>query len=101
RRWVKLFAFAVLIAGVCVRLGFWQLHRLHDRRAFNAAIEAGMHAPPTPLGELLPRGATPDPDTLAYARVEGAGTYDTAREVLLYGRSLSNDQPGNHVLTPL
>jgi cytochrome oxidase assembly protein ShyY1 len=101
RRWIKLFVFALVVAGVCVRLGFWQLQRLHDVRMFNAAIEAGMHAPPAPIETVLVAGSSADPSTVAYRRVSATGTYDTAHEVILYGRSLSNDQPGNHVLTPL
>jgi surfeit locus 1 family protein len=99
RRWIKLLVFALVVAGVCVRLGFWQLQRLHDVRVFNAAIEAGMHAPPVPVETVL--GSSPGASAAAYRRVSATGTYDMAQEVILYGRSLSNDQPGNHVLTPL
>ena len=101
RRWIKLLVFALVVAGVCVRLGFWQLQRLHDRRVFNAAIEAGMNAPPVPVETVLPPGSSPDGSIAAFRRVSATGTLDTAHEVILYGRSLSNDQPGNHVLTPL
>jgi cytochrome oxidase assembly protein ShyY1 len=99
RRWIKLLVFALVVAGVCVRLGFWQLQRLHDVRVFNAAIEAGMHAPPVPIETVL--RSAPGASSAAFRRVSATGTYDTAHEVILYGRSLSNDQPGNHVLTPL
>ncbi|GIU99620.1 MAG: SURF1-like protein [Actinomycetota bacterium] len=95
-RWLGLLAFALLVAATCVRLGIWQLDRLEQRRAFNASVRAGLTASPVELSTLAGR----DPAALAYRRVEVTGTYDPAREVLLYGRAL-NGEPGHHVLTPL
>ena len=34
-RWIGLTLFAVVVVGVCVRLGLWQLDRLDGRRDFN------------------------------------------------------------------
>jgi cytochrome oxidase assembly protein ShyY1 len=98
-RWVALFAFALVVAVVCVRLGIWQLHRLHERRAFNAEVRAGLAAAPQSLDAVLAE-AGDDPGSVAYRRVQVTGTYDTAHEVLLYGRALDGN-PGHHVLTPL
>lgn len=95
-RWLGLFAFAVLVVATCVRLGFWQLDRLEQRRALNATIRQGLAAPPVPLDALAGVGS----DRLGYRRVEVTGTYDPEHEVLLYGRAL-NGEPGHHVLTPL
>jgi surfeit locus 1 family protein len=86
----------VVVAAVCVRLGFWQLDRLEQRRALNARIAAGLAAPPQPVEALLDAPA----DDVAYRRVTASGTWDAAHEVLLYGRALDG-RPGNHVLTPL
>jgi surfeit locus 1 family protein len=83
-------------AAVCIRLGFWQLDRLEQRRAVNAAIDAGLAAPPLDVTELLRSG----PDDLAYRPVTASGTFDPSAELVLYGRSL-DEQPGDHVLTPL
>jgi cytochrome oxidase assembly protein ShyY1 len=85
-------AATIIVAAVCVRLGFWQLHRLDERRATNDAIRTGLSAPPGPL--------TTAPDEAGYRRVSASGTYDPARTLVLYGRPL-NGAPGNHVLTPL
>jgi surfeit locus 1 family protein len=38
--------------------------------------------------------------TLLYMHASATGTYDTTHELILYGR-MQDDQPGNHVLTPL
>jgi cytochrome oxidase assembly protein ShyY1 len=83
---------AALVAAVCVRLGFWQLSRLEERRTTNAAIRSGLAAPPEAL--------TGAPASAGYRRVTASGTYDDARTLVLYGRP-RNGAPGNHVLTPL
>jgi surfeit locus 1 family protein len=86
---------AVGVAALCVRLGFWQLSRLDDRRASNARIAAGL-AEPIVAFEALPDAA----DEAAYRRVTATGTYLAGDELLLYGRPLDG-RPGDHVLTPL
>jgi len=92
-RHVGVVVVALIVAAVCIRLGLWQLHRLHGRQQINAILAV--------------RGAEPardiegsDPASLPYAHVIATGTYDPAHEVILSGRSL-NGAPGNHVLTPL
>src|SRR5258705_5028103 len=47
---------ALAIAGVCVRLGFWQLDRLGQRRARNAIVAARLALPPL----RAERGSSPD-----------------------------------------
>ena len=90
---------AIVVAATCVRLGFWQLGRLHGRKDANRGIAAAERLPPAPLAELLAQ--VHDPSALRFLRVEVTGTYDAAREVLLYGRDASTGEAGNHVLTPL
>jgi surfeit locus 1 family protein len=84
---------ALVVAAVCVRLGFWQMNRLHGREQINAMLTARGAAPPVDIAHL-------DPSALPYAHVTAVGTYDPGHEVILSGRSF-NDIPGNHVLTPL
>jgi len=92
-RQVALVVIAVTIAVVCIRLGFWQLDRLHGRRAVNAML--------VERGALAPVGlAGADPESLPYAHVAVAGTYDASHEIVLSGRSYQGEA-GNHVLTPL
>src|SRR3954468_23379095 len=92
--------FVVLaIAVLFVRLGFWQLHRLHDRRGHNRVVETREAQPPQPMPRLAGRSAAAAPDA-AYRRAVATGVYDAAREVRVRNRSL-NDQAGEAVLTPL
>ncbi len=94
-RWIGLTLFAVVVVGVCVRLGLWQLDRLEGRREFNERYAAGLATAPRPLDALLADG-----EALAYRRATAMGRYDTEHEVILYGRTLEG-RTGNHVLTPL
>jgi surfeit locus 1 family protein len=96
-RWIALGLFALVMTTLCVRLGFWQLDRLHGRRYYNHLFEQGMAAPPRPI-EALVDASSGAP--LLYRQAEATGRYDPQREVLLYGRS-DQDRPGNHILTPL
>ena len=99
-RWLVLLAITIVVSATCIRLGLWQLHRLHERRAYNEAVRAGLSRPPIPLSQLVPDGARPDEAAIEYRRVVVTGSYDASREFVLYGRAL-NERPGNHVLTPL
>jgi surfeit locus 1 family protein len=87
------------VAATCIRLGFWQLDRLHGRKDANAAIAAAEAMPPRPLPELVTE--TSDPASLRFRPAVASGTYDPAHEVLLYGRASQEDVAGDQVLTPL
>jgi surfeit locus 1 family protein len=93
KRHIILIAVAAVVAITCVRLGFWQLDRLHGRRDVNAMLEARGAEAPAPLTSL-------QPDAMPYRHVTATGRYDPAHEQILSGRSQDGD-PGNHVLTPL
>jgi len=100
-RWIGLLVFAIVVAGVCVRLGIWQLDRLDQRRALNATVERGLGSDPVPVEDLLAAaGPEGDLEELAYRRVSASGTFDAGHELLLFGRALDG-RPGHHVLTPL
>lgn len=88
----------LVVVAACVRLGFWQLDRLEQRRAFNALVRSRQAQPAEPVGRLLSPGD--GADAVAYRRAWAEGRYDPAREVLLFGRSFGGE-PGSHVLTPL
>jgi len=87
-------AFAVVVAGLCVWAGFWQLDRLHQRRARNAAWAARLALPPLEL-----RGARPA-DSASQRRVVARGVYDFAAERTWVGRSFQGT-PGVALITPL
>ena len=93
-RWIVAIVLIPILAAVFVRLGFWQLDRLEQRRALNARVERGISAAPVPLDVAL---GSADP---AFRRVTAEGSYAVDGQLILFGRTLEGN-PGNHVLTPL
>ena len=92
-----LFAVVLALAGAATfaRLGFWQLSRLAERRAYNAHLEERLAAPPVLVTSLPADSATGH-----YRRVSARGVFDFSAQVALAARS-SQGSPGVHVLTPL
>ena len=88
-------AFAVLAAAVFVRLGVWQLDRLHQRRAQNALIVSRLDS-----AVVDPRGLPPDTATARFRRVRVAGVPDYAHE-LIYATRTRLGSPGVNFLTPV
>jgi surfeit locus 1 family protein len=89
----------VLLAAVFVRLGFWQLHRLEERRTTNTVSLARLEAEPMSLETLL-ASIGDDLESSQYRRVNLSGVYDTSQEVLIRSQ-VELDQAGFHVITPL
>ncbi len=85
---------AFLVAALCVRLGFWQLERLEQRRTRNALLETRLAMAPVDLG------SDTSSDSLHYRRAAGKGVFDFEREVVVMARSLRG-VPGVHIVTPL
>jgi surfeit locus 1 family protein len=93
-------AAAIFILGMCalcVRLGFWQLDRLEQRRARNAAIRAATAQPPLRLDSVA---SSADPRSFAWRRAEAAGRYHHAGDMVIRGRSREG-RPGVHLVSPL
>ncbi|HYL22142.1 MAG TPA: SURF1 family protein [Gemmatimonadales bacterium] len=93
RDWAGL-AFALAIAALCVRLGFWQLSRLRQRRERNAAVLAARARPPLEASRALTADAAQDRQLIA------RGSYDFAHEQFWHGRSYEG-VPGVDLITPL
>ena len=85
----------LLISAGFVRLGIWQLSRLHQRRAANIVAIAARGAPPVPIVA----GST-GTDTLAEHYVVAHGRYDHERDILVRSAVLDG-APGVEVVTPL
>lgn len=85
---------ALVIAAACVRLGVWQLDRLHQRRARNAQVLATRSRSPIPVAGSLSTDSARD------RRLFASGAYDYARERLWHGRSYEG-VPGVDLVTPL
>ena len=86
---------AFLAAALFVRLGIWQLHRLGERRAWNALVRERLAAPEVDLAEL-PR----DTAAIRYRRVRVRGVPDYDRELVLAART-RRGSPGVNLITPL
>ena len=95
RRAVAFLVFALVVSAACVRLGFWQLSRLAERRELNAMLAARLGGPPTPAREVAR-----DTATAAFRRVTATGTYDFANEFALASRTRQGS-PGVNIITPL
>lgn len=95
RRAIIALVFALAAAGLFARLGVWQLHRLGERRAFNARFESRAEGAPVPLDSV-------GGDTAAgkYRRVLVTGTFDFDHELVITARSRSG-APGVWLVTPL
>jgi surfeit locus 1 family protein len=89
------FLIALIVAGVCIRLGLWQLDRLEQRRARNEVIAERMRAAPVLVG-ALPH----DTSRIRYRRVLVSGTFDFEHQLVVTGRARAGS-PGVYLLTPL
>jgi len=86
----------VLAAAACtLALCFWQIGRLQQRRAANAAILARMNQPALRLD-----GGALDADAANLRRAVVRGVYDFSQEIVLRNRTYG-EVPGVHVLVPL
>jgi surfeit locus 1 family protein len=101
--WILSHLFVLGVVVLMVNLGFWQLHRLDERKSFNAEMRAAIDQPAQPIGVLLPAGvdATHDEvESVKYRSVSASGTYLADQQVLVTNRT-QNSAPGYWVLTPL
>ena len=86
----------MLIAALCVRLGFWQVDRLGERRAVNQAALAARAKPAIDLR----MGAARTAEELSDRWVQARGVYDREHEIVLRGQAFQG-APGVYVVTPL
>ena len=85
---------AFLVAAVCVRLGVWQLDRLHQRRERNAVLVAARARPPLEVTRSVSADSARD------RRLQARGVYDYGHERLWRARSFEG-VPGVDLVTPL
>jgi surfeit locus 1 family protein len=96
RRTPTIFLLMAVVIGLgCMRLGFWQVSRLAERKASNALVASRLDAPP-----VAPDQLPADTSEARYRRVLVSGTFDYEHELVLGGRT-RNGSPGINFLTPL
>lgn len=96
KKWIFLTILVVVIVALFVRLGFWQLDRFDQKRAYNAMLATRWQMAPLDLGvEQLPD----DLDELEYRRVTAQGYFDYANQLVLKGQ-IYRDAPGVVLVTP-
>ena len=86
---------AAAAAIVFVRLGLWQIDRLHERRTLNATIEQQQRGAPLPLVNL-----PADTARAHYRAASVDGVYDYDHEIVLSNRT-RRGSPGVDLLTPV
>lgn len=97
RRWLLYTILVLAAAGVCVRLGIWQLDRLRQRRASNAQVYAVRAMSPL----MLPAQAgTSGLQNMQYRPVTATGLYDFQHQVGIRNQ-YNNGQYGYRLITPL
>jgi surfeit locus 1 family protein len=92
--------FFLLVGGILVSLGVWQLHRLAWKEGLIAQIATRSKAPPQPMPDL---STWPHlvPADYAYKHVELTGRFDNDKEALVfYGAGPRDLGPGYLILTP-
>lgn len=96
---LKLVLFGVLAlvaASVCVRLGIWQLDRLHQRRTQNALIRGRTASPAVDVREI--RGIDTTQSHWRRVSIRGVADYDAE---LVHATRSQNGSPGVYLLTPV
>jgi len=96
RKWLLVTLLVLAGTALCIRLGFWQLDRLAQRRAFNAQFESARIQPALDLNREQPDDIT----SMEWRPVEVTGTYDFANQVAVRNQYYQNEY-GYHLLTPL
>lgn len=98
-RWISAALVILVLAGACVQLGRWQLHRLDERKARNDVTRSNLAAPAAPLDDVVgpSRVVGPQHD---WRTATVTGRYDAAKQVVLRYRNVQ-DKPGFEIVTPL
>lgn len=91
--------FVAILAGVMVRLGEWQLHRLSGRREANAIIRSHESEPVVPWTQVFTKGKVVAGDD-QWARVTVTGHYQASKQLQIRYRK-AGDQQGSEIVTPL
>ncbi|MEZ5383250.1 MAG: SURF1 family protein [Microthrixaceae bacterium] len=99
--WIVLHVLVLVAVLVMVRLGFWQLDRLHEKQDLADTLAAREREPSVAIDTLVePADSTEAADELSYRNVTATGEYLADEEVLIANRT-QGGLPGYWVVTPL
>ena len=90
---------AFALAALCVRLGFWQWHRMEDKKDEQAAIERHLRSEPVPVQSIVSPGHTVSEGD-EWTLVKATGTFETRRQVTVKFTTRDGNA-GADVVTPL
>lgn len=99
RRTILLTLGAFALAALCVRLGFWQWHRMEHKKHEQAVIERHHRADPVEIQSVLRPGRAVTDDA-EWTRVTATGRFDPRREVTVKFTT-RDGKAGADVVTPL
>jgi surfeit locus 1 family protein len=97
-KWIAFHLLVFCSVALMIWLGFWQLRRLDERRAFNATVAERIDLPPVPLDELLPSALT-EPGSVEWRQVTVTGEY-LSDQIIWFNRS-QEGLAGENVLSAL
>ncbi|KAA1376020.1 SURF1 family cytochrome oxidase biogenesis protein [Aeromicrobium fastidiosum] len=98
-RWIGFAIFVIVLAALCTRLGFWQMHKLELRLDRNDIITQHFSTDPVDIDTAMPPGSAVD-KTNEWTRVSATGTYDVDQQ-LTVKFTTRDGAPGVDVVTPL
>lgn len=99
RKTIALTLGAFALAALCVRLGFWQWHRMEHKKHLQAVIEKHLGGEAVPIDSLV-RPGHPITEDEEWTRVTATGRFDARREVTVKFTT-RNGNAGADVVTPL
>ena len=102
-KWIVRHVLVAALVVTMVLLGFWQLRRLDDKRAYKDLVAARQEQPVADVTEVVPADTAVDDDAVdavLYRSVRAEGSYAAEDTVVVENRTL-NGAPGAWVLTPL
>ncbi len=106
RQWIVTTVLVILMMGVMIRLGIWQLDRLKQRIALNAIVSAQVNAPELDLNQFIQdKNDHSNLTSMQYRQVVAQGKYDASLAVALktqvWQDNTGVNHLGGHLLVPL
>jgi cytochrome oxidase assembly protein ShyY1 len=103
-KWIVRHVLVLLLVAAMVTALFWQLSRLHQKKAYKALVEKREQEAPEAVQRLLPAGlhlGERRVGDVLYRKATATGTYLADRTFTVENRTDVDDSPGAWVLTPL